>query len=866
MAGNGNGDWWDALTGGVSHLDFNPAQDYFPNLLGYGPKAVQEQTAKDAAYRAAQAALAQRSQVNIPTAPQQYSPAGKGMVQNPTYTDWQNKYGQQALENQRIVQAQEYIKAQAAQQAAAQQAQAAAKAQQAQTFQSTNNYVPTLGQSQYQQIGGKWYQAGGVQRTDSGQWVPTGKTLLSKAAPVQVPGTNNWVWTSDGTINGAVLGNYVPKGGNVSLPSLGSLGGSSGAPTWYEQQQVALDKQRITDAQNAQKFSESQSTLSKQEAASNAQESANQAFRTAQLQSTYGSITNADSGVPQVAPTGGYTGAGYAPAPIPTAPATPVASQPQMTTPIVNQPAPSPIPGMAAGGTVAPPTWYEQQQVALSQQQIADARKAQAWQQAQALQQQRLAEHTAIDTANQAFTDEKLKTLYGTINGMAYGAPKGARVDQQLPEPSMLAQGYKDLHVQSPWVTQPTYGGYTGSEYMNAQQPGSYSLTDPSMAIPKTGDGSIIPPAPSMARGGRVPVFQEPQANTDYGDAGITGYAPGGNVPGQPPGGDIPGSPGQPQLIMAHGGEHITPAPGTPLPALLGSPGGAPFSNPTDPNDPMNPGSPTTPSGNIQQSIMALIQAAQALVTDPDFSKLGIPIAPPSDSGPQDGSGGSPDASGGPPQGGPQVPGMAGGGMVGYPTARPIPGYLPLSQAVPGMAAGGTLSSDSRSGANSSGVPYSNAAYAVSPSGAVNSTNRSSANPYANLIGPPVTAPTTTNAYGQTAGSNVMSSPGYNDIQAGQGVLNHMPYSPVLTGLSGYGATMTPNGTPVVMSNWQRSHLSPNSISGPGGYDDYAQQVAGWSPADLQALGNSVTGGFGTDLAAPKNYAPITIPIAPAGG
>src|SRR5665213_3126853 len=118
MAGNGNGDWWDALTGGVSNLDFTPAQDYLPNLLGYGSPGGRiypngtlpaEKAKIDADYAARQAALAQRSQVKIPIAPPQYSPGtpitGGGRI-NPAYTDWQNKYGQQDAENHAIQDAQ----------------------------------------------------------------------------------------------------------------------------------------------------------------------------------------------------------------------------------------------------------------------------------------------------------------------------------------------------------------------------------------------------------------------------------------------------------------------------------------------------------------------------------------------------------------------------------------------------------------------------------------------------------------------------------------------------------------------------------------------------------------------------------------
>ena len=840
---NNNGNWWDALTGGVSHLDWQPVADYFnPNSRYPTGAQAAEKAAIDTANAKAQAALAARSLFQVPSAPPQYTritsgKGGSGTMESPAYTDWKNKYGQQDAENQRIRQAQ----ATAAH--AAEVAQARVKAAQAQAGEANiprASRTPNYRQDPKNSM--KWfYQA------------PAGFGQMRKQAP---EGPNPWsavknvviithngqsYYVADGG-NGATLGLYTPPKGKPFDPSsLAGLGGGTPyAPTWYEKQQVGLDKQRIAQAESTQKWQEAQTTLAKQEAASNAQQTANQSFRDAQLKSTYGSISNADSGVPQVAPIGGYTGGGYDMSNQPTTNQAQAAPPPVSQTPIA--PAPTPIKSMAAGGQV---TWYEQQQVALDKKRLADERAAQAWQVAQALQQKKLVEGQAIDAARDAFTNQKLQTYYGTDNGMAYGGAKGARVVQKLPEPTMLQSGYKDLKIADPWSTPATYSGYTGSGYMNAQQAGNYSLTDPNMAIPKTGNGSIIPTA---AKGGDIPYFPNdnflPNSPYNYGNSitggQIPGYASGGDPPGQPPGGDIPGSPGQPQLIMAHGGEHITPAPGTPLPALLGSPGGAPFSNPTDPNDPMNPGSPTAPSGNIQQSIMALIQAAQALVSDPDFSKLGIPIAPPSDGdleSPDDGSSGQPpDVSGGPPgapPGGSPIPGMAAGGSISSQILAPV-GYTSTLTPPP-------LLNSSWANNGPKGIPLG--------------------------IGPAIGGPQpTTNAYGQTNTPGRVTAPTNNDIIAGPGVLNHQPYSPVLTGLSGYGATMTPNGTPVVMSNWQRAHLDPSSITGPGGYDDYAMQVAGWSPADLQAAGNSMTGGFGTDLAAPRNYAPITTNVAPAGG
>lgn len=814
----------------------------------------------------------------IPAPPPQYVSAGKGIAINPAYSDWENQYGQ-AMANQDAMQAQRVQQAEAsrpiipnvpapppqwmsqnnalfgvlpvekdnpayaawqsryaADYASNQRRQQAIDAAQAQAFQEQARVAEAQRQAEiaaairadptrkFPDLS----QSGTFNGNDNGKWSGPGETgpaygyadALHTYTPyrqdpknpakwynVSRTGTNEgavagvhavfnpidhlWYWQSG---DGANLGPAVAKKG--ASVNLANLGGAGTGPTWYQQQQVLLDHQRIKDAEQAQKWQEAQSVLQKQEAASNAQQASNQSFKAAQLQSTYGSITNADSGVPQAAPAGGFTGAGYPMTPIPDQSTQPAAPQTQ---------APIPVKGMAAGGTVT--TWYEQQQIALDKKRLADARAAQAWQEAQALQQKRAMEGQAIDTANQTYRDDKLKSYYGTVNGMAYGAPKGARVVQKLPEPMLLAQGYKDLKQTNPWTAPITYGGYTGSTYMNSQQPGLYSLTDPSMAIPTSGPGSSIPtPAPKTL---------DPYSVVSHAGGGDVPMSPGGD-----PGGQVPGGPGQPQLIMAHGGEHITPAPGTPLPTLLGSPGGKPFSNPLDPSDPNNPSDSSGTS--INDLVSNLISAAQALVTNPGFAKLGIPIAPMSQ--PTDGA--SPDGGGGPP---------------------------------PGMAMGGTVGS--RDSANQS--PFALTSLR-------DSAQQSLAPSPFNISGPrgiPDYMPTSTNAYGQTVSANTAHAPGYNDIIAGKGVLNHMPYSPVLTGLSGYGATMTADGTPVVMSNWQRSHLMPNSISGPGGYDDYAMQVAGWNPADLQALGNNMTGDFGTTgLSAPKNYSPISINPAPSGG
>lgn len=505
-----------------------------------------------------------------------------------------------------------------------------------------------------------------------------------------------------------------------------------------------------------------------------------------------------------------------------------------------------PVPGgqkfqVPLGGAGGGPTWYERQQVALDKIRIRDAQRAQAAQLAYQAEQQKIARDQAIIGANSDFRNLQLKSYGATANGMAYASAKGSPFAEQLPEAQLLKEGYAANHQVDPWSKGPVYGGYGGDSYVNASQPGLSNQGDPNMQVPTKGAGSLIPvppqaaaPVPSMAGGGMIP----------YSASGPSIYdiPPHTSIPGYAAGtGEVPGTLGQPQLIMAHGGEEITPAPGTPMPALLGSPGGAPFSNPTDPNDPMSQGDqPDESGGDIQTFIMNLIQAAQALVTNPGFAKLGLPMGPPADD-----AGASP--------AGPPIPGMAGGGVV------------------PSYAAGGTIPSLALQ-AWRRAQGYSASAIMAPVGGRVAPTVAPPPLPLGATPAkpPPMSGPPVQLGVGSGVGTPPPMSTAPPPINIGDSpaTLNPIPerFDPVMTGMSGFGATMTRNGTPVVMSNWQRSHLDPSVVTGPRGYEDYAMQVAGRNPEDLKALGNSMTGNFGTDLSAPKNYAPISINPAPAGG
>jgi hypothetical protein len=426
------------------------------------------------------------------------------------------------------------------------------------------------------------------------------------------------------------------------------------------------------------------------------------------------------------------------------------------------------------GGTG--PTWYEQQQIALDQQRLADARAAQVAQEKYQAEQAAIARSNLIEGANKDYRSAQLQSTYGTINGMSFGGPKGAPIAQRLPESEVMKDAYAKNNQIDPWSQPALYGGYTGSSYMNSQQPGLQDAMT-QVKAPITGTGAPI----SMAGGGNVP-----------------------------------GTTGQPQLIVAHGGENITPAPGTPMPTLLGSPGGAPFSNPLDPNDPQSGEGPeeADSQGDIKSLIANLIKSVQAVLATPEFASLQAPIP------------GSPDiSSGGAP------PSMARGGMVpSLALPSTFQSAMPTQPSIPGYAEGGV-------------VPV--------------------------LKDNQKPSPMVPNYYGQSVPGNIVHAPSYNDVIAGPGTLNPIMGAPgtnqgVLRGLSGFGATVTPNGTPVTMSAYQRQNLMPSSISGPGGYNDYVKQVANWDPADLVNQTNKMMDSG--NLTAAKHYAPINIQPAPAGG
>jgi hypothetical protein len=126
--------------------------------------------------------------------------------------------------------------------------------------------------------------------------------------------------------------------------------------------------------------------------------------------------------------------------------------------------------------------------------------------------------------------------------------------------------------------------------------------------------------------------------------------------------------------------------------------------------------------------------------------------------------------------------------------------------------------------------------------------------------GTPPGSPGDTIQWGSLNGNSY--SPG-SGVKPGPFAMNHVPYGPELTGLSGYGGLITPNGTPVAMSNWQRLQLDPTSIAR---YNSYVSDIAGMNPADMAQIGASETGNKMADLKAPIRFSGVNVTPAPAGG
>lgn len=522
------------------------------------------------------------------------------------------------------------------------------------------------------------------------------------------------------------------------------------------------------------------------------------------------------------------------------------------------------------GGSSGAMTQYEAAQVALDKQKIADAEAQQkadeAYRQAQAL-----------DTFNKNWQDFQTKHFYGSVNGPAYASPAGAPSFFKMPEPDYVANYYKNTPNAGPdpWNQPSPYSGYSGTLFSNPQQPGT-QVTPPAGSTPAPaigGDGQIVngptpgvtsgtlpgfnPNAPQSGQNVPTPPPIAPSAGAGAGalpprsmayGGGSTGtelailhggeqvvepdrigstgvpvaekkaipqltssqYYP-GPVPGMAAGGTVPGPPGQPQLAVLHGKESVVP--------------GGNFSahNPS----PVANAGPESMNPLIQQ----LLSAVNGIITSPEFqsavySSNGMakpPVAGGDDSSPlMGGASGGDDsmpgsfATGWPPLPGTYDssiyrPGSVPGTWMDVATGRPVS----AAQASPGTPAPAPVPN-----------PIGNPKYAVGAAGMGGGSGAgiTGIGSIGGFTPPPISA----SAAAQQSG-----------VIAGPTAINHVPYGPELTGMSGFGGLITPNGTPVAASEWQRQHLDPTSL---GNYEDYAGSIAGWNPADLKQQSDQMTG------------------------
>lgn len=506
------------------------------------------------------------------------------------------------------------------------------------------------------------------------------------------------------------------------------------------------------------------------------------------------------------------------------------------------QPYGPPIIGGVGGGGGAM-TAYEAAQVALDKQKMADAEAQQ-----KADQEYRNAQ--ALDAFNKQWQDFQTKHYYGSIMGPAYAAPAGASSFFKLPEPQYVQDYYKNNPQAGgdPWSQTPQYGGYSGSLFSNPQQPGTQqtpptgalaapvaagqgqSVNGPTPGVtsgalpiynpaaPQSGQNVLTPPpiAPpkSMARGGmsdgtELAVVHGGEKIVEPFGIGATGisprpktigatgapvlpkqpvpalvspsYNPGYPIPGMADGGKVPGPPGQPQLAVLHAGEDVVP--------------GGNFSD----NNP----SPVANAGpeSMNPLIKQLLSAVNGIITSPEFQSAVYS----SDSGMTK-----------PPIGGGDDTSTPGSFASGWP---PDPGTYDPNIYRPGSVPGTWMDVATGRPVTSPTLPTTPFTTPVFSSPVGSTTTPTTPTP------PPIARPTTT--------------PNISGIVPGPTAVNHVPYGPELTGMSGYGGLITPNGTPVVASEWQRQHLDPTSL---GNYEDYAGSIAGYNPADLKQLSDTMTG------------------------
>lgn len=208
--------------------------------------------------------------------------------------------------------------------------------------------------------------------------------------------------------------------------------------------------------------------------------------------------------------------------------------------------------------------------------------------------------------------------------------------------------------------------------------------------------------------------------------------------------------------------------------------------------------------------------------------------------------------------GGPNTTGRSSGSQI-FGGNSPSPTNTPPTPGIPTPRTPGTgVQPAPKMGPNASPPIGNTSALPVNPPSTV-APQFSTSGP----SGIPVTgAGSAFNAQPPISGANPLNQ-NTSGVVAGPQALNHVPYGPELTGLSGFGGLITPNGTPVAMSAWQKLALDPTSIAR---YNSYVSDVAGMNPADLAQIGQAETANKMADLKAPIKFAGIEPIAAPAGG
>ena len=453
-------------------------------------------------------------------------------------------------------------------------------------------------------------------------------------------------------------------------------------------------------------------------------------------------------------------------------------------------------------------TAYEAAQVKLDNQKIADAEAQQ-----KADEQYRQAQ--ALDAFNKNQQDFQTKHFYGSIAGPAYAAPAGAPNWWKMPEPDYVTNYYKNTPNAGPdpWSQPNPYSGYSGSLFSNPQQPGTQQT----------------PPAGALA----APV------------AARQGQAVNGPTPGVTSGALPAFNPYAPQT----GQNLLTPPPiaqATPRSMAMG--------------------------GGSDATELAIVHGGEQLVEPETIGATKIPFPVkrqiPSLSSPQYNAG-------------PQIPGYAEGKVPGPPGQPQVAVLKPGEGVIPG----GNFSDDNPSPVANAGPDsmnplikqllaavngiitspeFQSAVYTkppISGNGDDSQGGDSTPGSFATGLVPGLPAPSSFT----TPTPPPITPQQQSGVIPGPRAINHVPYGPELTGLSGYGGLITPNGTPVVASEWQRQHLDPTSLAN---YDDYAGSIAGYNPADLKQLSDQMTGVLNEN--SPTIKAPIkfnlNIPVPGQGG